>query len=125
MPPPQPYPTAQNQQNITKDIKPILYGRIKGSRAKIYIDQGAETSIISKAFADANNINRTTLRPPVKLQMANGVIEPALHMVHDVGLTWNQFQSKFSAYIAPLKNYDAMHNRKGHLTEMANNNPPK
>ena len=86
MPPPQPHPKSQTQQNTTKDIKPVLYGRIKGSRAKIYIDQGAETSVISKAFADANGINRTALGPPVKLQRANGVIEPALHMVHDVGL---------------------------------------
>lgn len=40
--------------------------------------------------------------------MANGIIEPALHRVHDVGFGWNQFQSKFSAYVAPLKNYDAI-----------------
>ena len=73
----------------TPDIKPILRGRIKGTRAKIYIDQGAEISVISNAFADANGINRTILRPPVKLQMANGIIEPALHMVHDVGFGWN------------------------------------
>ena len=102
-------PSVHTQINSTpRDKKPVLYGRIKGSRGKIYIDQGAETSVISTAFADANGINRTVLHPPVKLQMANGIIEPALHRVHDVGVGWNQFQSKFSAYIAPLKNYDAI-----------------
>ena len=101
-------PSSKPHTHKLQDTKPVLYGRIKGTRAKIYIDQGAETSVISKAFADANGINHTILNPPVKLQMANGVIEPALHMVHEVGLCWNQFQSKFNAYIAPLKNYDAI-----------------
>ena len=65
-------PSVHTQINSTpRDKKPVLYGRIKGSRAKIYIDQGAETSVISTAFADANGINKQNSTPPTS-ETTNG-----------------------------------------------------
>ena len=112
------YPT-QSGETPEKDTKPILYGMIKGVMAKIYIDQGAQVSVISEAFVQSNAIDMSVLRNPVKLKMANGMIEPSFNKVHSVAFKTgdldenegkNQlvFSEKITAFVAPLKGYDAI-----------------
>ena len=110
---------AQSEQTPEKDTKPILYGMIKGVMAKIYIDQGAQVSVISEAFVQSNAIGMSVLRNPVKLKMANGMIEPSFNKVHSVAFTTGDlegkdeiylsgFSEKINAFVAPLKGYDAI-----------------
>ena len=112
-----------------KDCKPIIYGKIKGVMAKLYIDQGAQVSVISETFVQSNGMNMTVLRKPVKLQMANGFVEPSFNMVHSVAFSTGEplsndseqkeeeetgedgtmkFAEKINAFVAPIKGYDAI-----------------
>ena len=90
------------------DVKPILYVKMKGVWAKVYVDQGAQVTVISQDFVLGNEIRRTNIHKPVKLQMANGIIEPAFQMVHNVSIVIEEFHQKINAFVAPIKNYDAI-----------------
>ena len=65
-------------------------------------------SVISQDFAGANGLKMSTLQTPAKLRMANGIIEPTFNMTHGVAISVADFREKMNAFIAPLKNYDAV-----------------
>ena len=104
----------------TRDSKPILYAKVKGVMAKIYVDQGAQVSVISENFAHSNGLPMSVLREPVKLCMANGILEPTFNKVHMVSISIkasndtitgqpaenDHFSEKINAYVAPIKGYD-------------------
>ena len=65
-------PIKGNQEKTKDgDVQPILYGKLKGVRAKILVDSGAKVTVMSRDFATANEIRKSTLHMPVKLSMAN------------------------------------------------------
>ena len=88
------------------DIRPILYLKLKGVMAKAYVDQGAEVSVIAEDFIRANEIKYSTIQNPIKLRMANGIIEPAFHRAQNLAIVIEEYKQKINAYIAPIKNYD-------------------
>ena len=98
----------EKQDRERPDTKPVLYAKMKGVWAKVYIDQGAQVTVISQDFAASNEMRRTTVKEPVKLSMANGVLEPALYRTQNVSLIIGEFRQRINAYVAPIKNYDAI-----------------
>ena len=99
--------TQQDQDEAPiSDVPQVLYGKLKGVRAKILVDSGAKVTVISKDFATSNAVNTKTLKIPAKLSMANGVVEPVFQKTHDVSLVVDTFRHKVTAFVAPIKNYD-------------------
>ena len=95
-----------SESDTIVDIPPVLYGKLKGVHAKVLVDQGAKVTVISQKFAEANGVGWSRLHTPVKLSMANGVVEPVFHKSQLLSLVVGEFKHKMTAFVAPIKNYD-------------------